>query len=390
MEEFVPYEELKQRYNTICQSELDAIITSDESRNIQSWNKGAKALFGYNEEEVIGKPVTIIIPERYREQHINGVNRVSNGGKPKIVGQTVEVEGLRKDGTEFPVELTLGLWSSGGKKYYSAIIRDITRRKENERIITEQHQQILEEKAKSDSLLKNILPEQVIPELKSRGKTDPQKYESVSILFADIKGFSYIAKQLPGDELVGELHSMFSKFDSIVKKSGLEKIKTIGDAYMCAGGLPDANRTHALDCVMAAIELQNIIKETKKLREEQGRKYWQIRIGIHTGPVLAGVVGDWKFTYDIWGDSVNIAARMEESSLPGKVNVSQSTYELIKDFFECSHRGKVTAKNMGQMDMYLVDKIQAELSVDGKGQQGNEEFHRRYNELKSGEPISFE
>lgn len=382
MENALSYDELKKRYLTISQSQNDAIITSDESKCITSWSKGAKNIFGYEDEEVIGKTISIIIPQKLHKSHEQGMERMNSGGPPRVIGKTVELEGVRKDGSVFPLELTLGFWSSDNKKYYSAIIRDISKRKENERIINRQNEQIVFEKNRSDNLLKNILPEQIIPQLKKNGSTEPQKFDDVSVLFMDIEKFTEFAERISDQALVKELHVIFSKFDSIVKQTGLEKIKTIGDAYMCAGGLPEENKTHAVDVIITGLQFLNFISERRELFERESKKYWRIRIGIHSGSVLAGVVGEWKFTYDIWGDTVIIASRMEQSGQPGKINISQSTYEKVKDFFVCDYRGKVSAKNKGEMDMYIIDQIQPHLSVDGKGLVCNEKFFDLYKQLE--------
>jgi len=375
--------EQNKRFQTISQSDNDAIITSDESKKILSWNRGAEKIFGYKEDEVLNQPIAKIVPARHHVAHDAGMERINNGEPPRVLGNAVELSAIKKNGEEFPVELTLGMWKNNNKIYYSGIIRDITERKETERIIKEQNHQITIERDKSDGLLKNILPEQIISELKATGATEPVKYKEVSILFTDIEGFTHISEKLSNQELVQELNTMFSRFDYISRGMGLEKIKTIGDAYMCAGGLPEKNYSHAVDCVMSAIKFQNYVLKKRKEWKELGKDYWKIRIGIHTGPVLAGVVGSWKYTYDIWGDSVNIAARMEQSGIANRVNISQSTYEQVKELFSCIHRGKVIAKNKGVMDMYLVDRIHPDLSIDKKGLQPNDEFYSLYEKLKS-------
>jgi class 3 adenylate cyclase len=210
------------------------------------------------------------------------------------------------------------------------------------------------QKEQIETLLLNILPKKVARELQEQGKATPRDYESVSVLFTDFKGFSSIAKTLDPNELVNELSSFFVAFDGIIEKYNLEKIKTIGDAYMCAGGIPTPNESHALDTVMAGLEMQKFMKENNEKRVAEGKIPWELRVGIHTGPIVAGVVGKKKYAYDIWGSTVNIASRMESNGEPGKVNVSQSTYCLINDKFTLTHRGKISAKNVGEVDMYFV------------------------------------
>lgn len=216
---------------------------------------------------------------------------------------------------------------------------------------------IAEEKDRSDNLLLNILPSETAEELKIKGSATPKSYEKVSVLFTDFKGFTKIAEKLSPEELVEELNVSFKAFDEIISKYGLEKIKTIGDAYMCAGGIPVPNDSNPIDITKAALEIRDFMDGWKKEKLAKGEPVWELRIGIHTGAVVAGVVGKKKFAYDIWGDAVNTAARMESSGIPGEINISGTTYEFIKDHFECSYRGKVEAKNKGEIDMYLVKAL---------------------------------
>ncbi len=211
------------------------------------------------------------------------------------------------------------------------------------------------EKARSEELLLNILPQEVAEELKAKGSAEAKLINEVTVLFTDFKGFTQLSEKLTPKELVGEINTCFSAFDHIMQKYGVEKIKTIGDAYMAAGGLPTPNKTHAEDVVKAALEIQDFMHRHKVEKEAAGQMFFEIRIGVHTGAVVAGIVGIKKFAYDIWGDTVNTASRMESSGEVGKVNVSGSTYELVKDKFTCMHRGKITAKGKGEIDMYFVE-----------------------------------
>lgn len=211
------------------------------------------------------------------------------------------------------------------------------------------------EKDRSDRLLLNILPFETAEELKEKGSATPKQYSMVSVLFTDFKGFTTIAEKLTPEQLVEELNHCFLEFDLIIDKHNLEKIKTIGDSYMCAGGIPVANTTNPIDVVRAGLEIQEYMNRLKSERYANGQECWELRVGIHTGKVIAGVVGKNKFAYDIWGDAVNVASRMESSGAPGKVNISGDTYELVKDIFTCEYRGKVKAKNKGEIDMYFVE-----------------------------------
>jgi class 3 adenylate cyclase len=217
------------------------------------------------------------------------------------------------------------------------------------------------EKIKSESLLLNILPEEIVNELKNSGNSKPVFYSSATVLFTDFQGFTEMAETLEPSKLISELDYCFSKFDSLMEKYNLEKLKTIGDAYMCVGGIPKPNKTHAIDCVLAALGMQSIMEDWRATKIQNSEKYWTIRIGVHSGSLIAGVIGQKKFAYDVWGDTVNLASRMESSGLPEKINISGDTYHFVKDYFDCEYRGKIAAKNKGHIDMYLVNGIKKEL-----------------------------
>ncbi|HTB32030.1 MAG TPA: adenylate/guanylate cyclase domain-containing protein, partial [Bacteroidia bacterium] len=218
-----------------------------------------------------------------------------------------------------------------------------------------QRVRIGKEKKRSDDLLLNILPAETAEELKAKGSTIAKDYDMVTVLFTDFKNFTKASESLNAQELVNEINYCYSEFDRIVTTFGIEKIKTIGDGYMAAGGLPVKNSTNAIDAVKAALAIRDFIENEKQKRMSEGKPFFEIRIGMHTGHVVAGVVGIKKFAYDIWGDTVNIASRMESSGEPGKVNISGATYEYVKDQFKCTYRGKVLAKNKGEIDMYFVE-----------------------------------
>ena len=247
-----------------------------------------------------------------------------------------------------------------------------------EGIINKRTEELLLQKEKVDDLLANMLPKETADQLKQTGRASTQKYDMVSILFSDIEGFTRIAEQMNPDVLVDELDKFFFKFDSLVEEFNIEKIKTIGDAYMAAGGIPNRNRTNPVDVVMASMKIMHYMKEIKKDNEN----FWDLRIGIHTGPVIAGVVGQKKLSYDIWGDSVNTASRMESSGETGKINISGSTYEQVKDFFTCEYRGKMPVKYKGNIDMYFVKGFKPELSADMNGQEPNGQFFTRLQLLR--------
>ncbi|MBK8954722.1 MAG: hypothetical protein IPM34_04090 [Saprospiraceae bacterium] len=222
--------------------------------------------------------------------------------------------------------------------------------------VKERTQELALEKKKTDELLLNILPEETADELKQSGSAKAKRYDSVTVMFTDFQNFTKTSEQLAPEELVQEINRYYIVFDNIISKYPIEKIKTIGDSYMCVGGLPTANASHAHDIVQAALEFQKFMETNKRELSAKGLRFFELRIGIHTGPVVAGIVGIRKFAYDIWGDTVNIASRMESSGEIGKVNVSGTTYELIKDQFNCFYRGKIEAKHKGQIDMYFVEE----------------------------------
>lgn len=222
--------------------------------------------------------------------------------------------------------------------------------------IEHQRNDISSQKLEIEKLILNILPHEVAQELRKTGKATPRYYESVTVLFTDFKEFSRIAEVLSAQELVADLNECFIAFDRIIEEHGLEKIKTIGDAYMCACGIPTESTDHPIRTVKAALAIQHYIESENDARRARGANLWELRIGIHTGPVIAGVVGRKKFAYDIWGNAVNLASRLESNGKEGKVNISESTYYLVKDHFQCEYRGKIYAKNIGDVDMYFVEK----------------------------------
>lgn len=216
------------------------------------------------------------------------------------------------------------------------------------------NKEIEEERRKSENLLLNILPLETANELKTTGIATPKEYDKVTVLFADFTNFTKISEQLSPEQLLHELNDCFREFDKITEQHGLEKIKTIGDGYMCAGGVPVANESNPTDAIYAAIEMQKFMKERFEEKTKAGIPYWNMRIGIHTGHVIAGVVGTKKFAYDIWGDTVNIASRMETSCENGKINISSSTREYVNGLFEYDFRGEVEVKHGNKVGMYFV------------------------------------
>lgn len=215
---------------------------------------------------------------------------------------------------------------------------------------------IEKEKNLSNSLLLNILPAETAVELKENGKVLAKKYECVTVLFTDFEGFTNYSENLSPEKLVESIDYYFSKFDDIIEKYDLEKIKTIGDSYMCAGGIPFKTEDHAYQIILAAVEIIDFVEQSKS-RLLDNQINFKIRIGVNSGSIVAGIVGTKKFAYDIWGDTVNIASRMESNSETGKINISENTYQLVKNQFSCTYRGEIEVKNKGMMKMYFVENL---------------------------------
>lgn len=271
--------------------------------------------------------------------------------KAEAEKQKAEAEAQRARSNQFLI-LLIG----GGVVLIISVVAFVQKFNSN-RKLNSKNKEIELERQKSDTLLLNILPEETAQELKETGYAQPHSYDLVTVMFTDFKGFTQISEKLSPEELVKKLEYCFTEFDNICERNNLEKIKTIGDAYMCAGGIPVANTSNPKDAVKAGLEMQQFMKEWKAHQEKIGEPAFELRLGIHTGSVVAGVIGKNKFAYDIWGDAVNLAARMESSGEVGKVNISETTYKHVKNDFECKHRGKITAKNKGEIDMYFVESV---------------------------------
>ena len=225
-----------------------------------------------------------------------------------------------------------------------------------EKKVIERTSELNDEKKKSDDLLLNILPAETALELKKYGKAKPRRYDAVSVIFTDFKNFTKNSEKMTPEELVIQVDSYFTKFDEITHKHNIEKIKTIGDAYLCVSGLPLIDDNHAVNAVLAAIEMRDYVQSVAAEKESDDPSAFEIRIGIHSGPVVSGVVGFKKFAFDIWGDTVNTASRLETHSEASKINISGSTHKLVKDYFNCEYRGPLSVKNKGEIDMYFINK----------------------------------
>lgn len=260
------------------------------------------------------------------------------------------------------------------------VIRETQRKNEEIRQrnieIEREKQQIELGKKRTEKLLMSVLPFETALQLKSKGEARPRDYKLATVLFTDFKGFSKACQKLSPREIVETVHAYFAVFDDITERRNIEKIKTIGDAYMCAGGIPLRNKSNPIDVVLAGLEIQHFMNYLDQVPEFDNLPHWQLRLGIHTGDLVAGVVGKRKIAYDIWGDTVNVASRMETAGETGRVNISGDTYREIRDFFECTYRGKIEVKNRGEIDMYFVDRLKPQYSLDQHGVKPNAEFNR--------------
>ncbi len=254
--------------------------------------------------------------------------------------------------------------------------KTVTKQKEQ---IEKQKIYIEKEKNKAEELLLNILPAETAEELKNKGRARTRQYRMATVLFTDIKNFSKITQTMKPVDLVKSLDNLFREFDKIIEKHQIEKIKTIGDAYMAAGGVPLRDKENPVNCVLAALEIQQFMKQLKEESTAKGEGFWELRVGVHTGDVIAGVIGSKRIAYDIWGSTVNIAQRMESGCEPWKVNISESTHEYVSPYFVCSNRGRIPTKNTGEISMFYVERIKPHLAKDKDGFIPNKKFNEYVN-----------
>lgn len=353
-------EELRKLSRAVEQSGSTIVITNLEG-NIEFVNPAFTRITGYTAEEAIGQNPRVLKsgehpPELYRDLW----DTISQGNiwQGEMVNRKKNGELYWETATISPVQD-----SDDEITHYLAVKEDITTRKQIEAALAQEQQ-------KTDTLLYNILPAGVVGEIKDTGKVEPRLFDNVSIMFTDFGNFTATAEQFSPQKLVADLDHYFSFFDQVMETCGLEKLKTIGDGYMCAGGLPLPRTTHAADIVKAALKIRDFVHHEKELRQRNQQPYWEIRIGISSGPVVAGIVGRKKYAYDVWGDTVVMASRMESSGETGRVNISKATYELVAGQFDCEYRGKVDAKHKGQIEMYFVNGLRVEQDkVGAKGGQ---------------------
>jgi len=250
--------------------------------------------------------------------------------------------------------------------------------------LAEARREAEEQRERSDELLRNILPVAIAEELRTKESVTPRYHESVTIMFADFEGFSRLTERIEPKSLIEQLDQFFSAFDAIVERHRLEKLKTIGDAYMCVGGLPEPNRSHEIDSCLAGLAFLEFMRRTNAQRDKLHLPRWELRIGIHSGPVMAGVVGQRKFIYDIWGDAVNIAARLEAAGGAGRINVSDTVHNRLRSLMEFEARGAVEVKNKAPISMHFLARIKPEFSRDPGGLRPNDAFHHECEKLFPG------
>jgi class 3 adenylate cyclase/serine/threonine protein kinase len=313
---------------------------------------------------------TIVIEDTSRDQHFRFETYFRNKPGFSVMVVPMLYRGQLSGILYFENTMLTNAFPSARKELITLLSGQFAVSLQNAQLVEELEQRVRErtealasEKDRADLLLKNILPTETAEELKHRGIATPRYYKNVTVLFTDFEGFTRISENMPPQELVKMLDFYFKEFDNIITELGLEKIKTIGDSYLCVAGLPVENKNHVQMAAKAAVKILNFVTETSK----KGHYQLKLRIGMHSGPVIAGVVGKNKFAYDIWGDTVNTASRMETNSAAGKINISKETKDLLQDTnkYNFSYRGKVEAKNKGEIDMYFLEEND-DLKVDHK------------------------
>jgi PAS domain S-box-containing protein len=331
----------EERYRSLVEAVHGGFAIVDGDENILFVNQAYCDMLGYLKEELTGMNVGELVTEE-EFLKLKGATEKKVSKREPTKYETVM---QRKDGSErqFLVSSTPFLDDRGDYKYTLGVALDITDQKNTEDELKRKTRQLEDEHRRADELLRNILPEQVIKELEEFETPLPRSLPSVTIAFIDIAGFSDISTRVNHKALVTKLAAYFHAFDLIVKDYGLEKLKTVGDGYMYAGGLfAEDNQVEA--CGKAALDILKVV----------GKRDWQVRIGIHVGPCIAGLVKGWRMVYDVWGDTVNVASRLQEASEPGHINVSEAVHEELADRFEFAYRGELPLYTFGPTPMYYL------------------------------------
>jgi class 3 adenylate cyclase/CheY-like chemotaxis protein len=266
---------------------------------------------------------------------------------------------------------------------YENILRQNTKLEEMHSQLSVASQRLGESLQKTQDLLYRVFPRQIADELANAGQSQPRHFDAVTVMFTDFVGFTRVAETMAPQQLIDGLEEYFRRFDALTATCHMEKLKTIGDAYVAAGGVPTANTTHALDAALLALAIRECVVETSQELAGTGMPSFAIRIGLHTGPLVAGVIGEQRFTYDLWGDTVNTASRMESGGEAGRINISATTFQLLEPYFECTPRGSIAVKNRTAVEMYFLERLRPEYSADPAGLTPNERFQQAREQLRS-------
>ncbi len=394
--------ELLRELSIVVKKTATGVVIMSANWEIEWVNEGFEKMYGYSLDEFKEKFEKIIFNKDKNPKLALGIQKCKEGAESYVYENKWET----KEGKPIWIQTTLTPVYNEQDQIikFIAIESDVTELKEaeerleakNESLMTitehlestnllldtqrkeieKQKEFIEDQKKKSDELLLNILPFETAEQLKKKGFAKSKQYKQVTILFTDFKDFSKLADTMDSAELIKELNFYIQKFDEIIEGRFIEKIKTIGDAYMCAGGLPLRNKSNPIDLTLAGLKIQKFMLDYAEEKRKNNEKAWELRLGIHTGEVIAGVIGKKKFAYDIWGDAVNKASRMEQAGEVGKVNVSGDTYDYIKEYFDCTYRGKIEVKNGVQLEMYFVNRLKPEYSEDKNGIEPNAQFQK--------------
>ena len=258
---------------------------------------------------------------------------------------------------------------------YENILRQNTKLEEMHSQLSAASELVKTSLQKTQELLYRVFPRQIADELANAGQSQPRHFNAVTVLFTDFVGFTRVAETMAPQQLIDGLEEYFRRFDALTARCHMEKLKTIGDAYVAAGGVPIPNATHPLDAALLAMAIRECVAEAAREWEGTSMPTFAIRIGLHTGPLVAGVIGEQRFTYDLWGDTVNTASRMESGGEAGRINISAATHSLVEPYFECSPRGSIAVKNRTAVDMYFLERLRPEFSADPAGLTPNARFH---------------
>lgn len=328
----------------IIDTTADAIVTIDSKGTIRNFNRSAELIFGYSADEIIGQNISELMPQPHRINHDKYINRYLETGENKIIGIGREIQALRKNGETFPMELAISEASFKGKLYFTGIIRDISSRKAAEQALEKERQ-------KTEDLLASILPKQIAERLKHEdNKVIADRFDDASVLFCDLVGFTNMSSKISPPELVKFLNQVYSMFDQLEDHHPVTKIKTIGDAYMVVSGVPEPFPEHHKALANFALDMVDCVRQ---FNMQYGQNI-NIRIGMNSGPLVGGVIGRKQFSYDIWGDTVNVASRMESGGVPGRIHVSEPCYEALKDTYNFEERGTIDVKGKGKMRSYFL------------------------------------